>query len=273
MIYNKYEYGINNVYPTISIKKNNDEETLYLGNLVSFNSKLNKLTLSEKESIFYNIITNNSQKTTLDIPCGNKLFTIEVQDIKTKFNWNKNVFTINTKSLGKLKEYNCNYNLNSKETTNKLNKLTNDYIKNNNHISKEDIKDDTFVSKVSNLHKIFINEKKSLEQSFDEQKECFIREAEDKMNSISLLQQDIKNIEMKLSLTERELVKIQKRNKELEFINLCFNLHYSDYVLKGWLDNTLTETYKNNETEIFNKGLKPFWNCLPLKIEFFLILI
>ena len=91
-----------------------------------------------------------------------------------------------------------------------------DYIKNNNHISKEDIKDDTFVSKVSNLHKIFINEKKSLEQSFDEQKECFIREAEDKMNSISLLQQDIKNIEMKLSLTERELVKIQKRNKELE---------------------------------------------------------
>lgn len=131
MIYNKYEYGINNVYPTITIKKNNDEETLYLGNLVSFNSKLNKLTFSEKESIFYNIITNNSQKTTLDIPCGNKLFTIEVQDIKTKFNWNKNVFTINTKSLGKLKEYNCNYNLNSKETTNKLNKLTNDYIKNN----------------------------------------------------------------------------------------------------------------------------------------------
>ena len=54
-----------------------------------------------------------------------------MQDIKTKFNWNKNVFTINTKSLGKLKEYNCNYNLNSKETTNKLNKLTNDYIKNN----------------------------------------------------------------------------------------------------------------------------------------------
>ena len=29
MIYNKYEYGINNVYLTISIKKNNDEETMY----------------------------------------------------------------------------------------------------------------------------------------------------------------------------------------------------------------------------------------------------
>ncbi len=131
MIYNKYEYGINNVYPTITIKKNNDEETLYLGNLVSFNSKLNKLTLSEKESIFYNIITNNSKKTTLDIPCDNKIFTIEVQDIKTKFNWNKNIFTIDTKSLGKLKEYNCDYNLNSKEATNKLNILTNDYIKSN----------------------------------------------------------------------------------------------------------------------------------------------
>lgn len=26
---------------------------------------------------------------------------------------------------------------------------------------------------------------------------------------------------------------------------------------------------KNNETEVFNKGLKPFWNSIPLKIEFF----
>lgn len=48
-----------------------------------------------------------------------------------------------------------------------------------------------------------------------------------------------------------------KRNKELEFINLCFNLHYSDYVLKSWLDNTLTETYKNNEIEI-NKMIEKY---------------
>lgn len=41
-----------------------------------------------------------------------------------------------------------------------------------------------------------------------------------------------------------------KRNKEIDFINLCFNLQYSDYLLKTWLDNTLTNTYKHNEKEI-----------------------
>lgn len=131
MIHNKYEYGINIVYPTITIKENNDEKTLYLSNLVSFNKDNIKLSLTENDSIFYNIITNNSKGTTLNIPCDNNNFTIEIQDIKTKYNFKNNVFNIDTKSLGKLKEYNCKYNLNKTDTINTLNKLTNKYIKDN----------------------------------------------------------------------------------------------------------------------------------------------
>ncbi len=127
MMHDKYEYGINMVYPTITIK----EDTLYLNNLVSFNNNLDKLDLSENNSIFYNILTNKSQRTTLDIPCDKDNFTIEIQDIKTNFNFKNNIFTINTKSLGKLKEYNCKYNLNKTSTIDKLNNLTNQYIKNN----------------------------------------------------------------------------------------------------------------------------------------------
>lgn len=127
MMHDKYEYGINIVYPTITIK----EDTLYLNNLVSFNNNLDKLDLSENNSIFYNILTNKSQRTTLDIPCDKDNFTIEIQDIKTNFNFKNNIFTINTKSLGKLKEYNCKYNLNKTSTIDKLNNLTNQYIKNN----------------------------------------------------------------------------------------------------------------------------------------------
>lgn len=131
MMHDKYEYGVNIVYPTITIKENNNEKTLYLSNLVSFNSDLDKLTLTENNSIFYNILTNNSRRTTLNIPCDKDNFTIEIQDIKTEFNLKDNVFYINTKSLGKLKEYNCKYNLNKTNTVNELNKLTNQYIKKN----------------------------------------------------------------------------------------------------------------------------------------------
>lgn len=131
MVHDKYEYGINIVYPTITIKRNNNEKTLYLSNLVSFNNNLDKLSLTENNSIFYNILTNKSERTTLDIPCDNNYFTIEIQDIKTNFNFKNDTFIINTKSLAKIKEYNCKYNLNKINTINKLNKLANQYIKEN----------------------------------------------------------------------------------------------------------------------------------------------
>ena len=57
--------------------------------------------------------------------------TDKEKDIKTNFNFKNNTFTINTKSLGKLKEYNCKYNLNKTNAIDKLNDLTNQYIKKN----------------------------------------------------------------------------------------------------------------------------------------------
>lgn len=131
MIYTKYEIGINNVYPTIEIKTNNKEKSLYLSNLVSYNSNSKKTTLSQTNSIFYNMITNNAKKTVLNIPCDNNYFTIEIQNTKTKYNWKNKIFTININSTGKLQEYNCKYNLNNSNTVNTLNKLSNKYIKEN----------------------------------------------------------------------------------------------------------------------------------------------
>lgn len=67
----------------------------------------------------------------------------------------------------------------------------------------------------------------------------------------------LKNLKMDYKFYEEE------KNKLIQAIftncyDLATNIFYSQDI-----------NVKNNETEIFHKGLKPFWNCLPLKIEFF----
>ena len=94
--YYTLEKGYTNIYPKIDIVKNNDKE----------------FELSENESIFYNILTNKANKSSLTINCDENTFSIEIQDIKTKFKLNDNKIYINNKSKTKIVDYKCKYDLN-----------------------------------------------------------------------------------------------------------------------------------------------------------------
>lgn len=128
--YYTYEKGYNQIYPKLSIIKNNNKENLYLANLSTFVNN-NEIKLTENESIFYNILTNKANKSSLTIKCNNNDFSIEIQNIKTKYKWKNNTFYISTKSNSKLVDYKCSYDLNDNSSIKKLNKLTSNYIKEN----------------------------------------------------------------------------------------------------------------------------------------------
>lgn len=128
--YYTYEKGYNLIYPKIKIVKNNDKEVLYLSNLTTFKDD-NEIELSENESIFYNIVSNKAIKTTVTIKCDDNNFSVELQDIKTKYKWKNNKFTISNKTNSKVIDYKCKYDLTKKESIEKLNELTSNYIKNN----------------------------------------------------------------------------------------------------------------------------------------------
>ncbi len=128
--YYTLEKGYTNIYPKIDIVKNNDKEVLYLSNLTTFKDD-KEFDLSENESIFYNILTNKANKSSPTINCDENTFSIEIQDIKTKFKLNDNNIYINNKSKTKIIDYKCKYDLNKKETIEKLINLTNNYIEAN----------------------------------------------------------------------------------------------------------------------------------------------
>ena len=107
LIYKQKEYGIDEIYPNLVVKENNGEKVLYLQNIIGFNQNKEKIILDDKDGIFYNMITNNIQKTSINIPCDNKDFTISLNDIKTSYKWNNNIFNINVKTNGKLSSYEC----------------------------------------------------------------------------------------------------------------------------------------------------------------------
>lgn len=137
LVYKKLEYGIDIIYPVIDIIKNNDEEILSLTNQISY--KDNKfITSTENESITYNILTNNIDKSSITVNCDNKTFTLQIQDIKTKYKWKDNLFNINTNINGKITDYECKYDLNDINTLKRLEKLSQNYINDqiNNLINK-----------------------------------------------------------------------------------------------------------------------------------------
>lgn len=128
--YYSLEKGYTNIYPKIDIIKNNDKEVLYLSNLTTFNNE-NEIDLTENESIFYNILTNKANKSSLTIDCDDNTFSIEIQDIKTKYKLKDNKLYLNNKSKTKIIDYKCKYDLNKKSSIEKLTNLTNEYIENN----------------------------------------------------------------------------------------------------------------------------------------------
>lgn len=129
LIHNKLEYGIEIVYPLLIVKNNNDDETLYLDNLVTFN-KDKKIDLNLPNSVTYNILNNNIKQTIINIPCDDKSFSINVQKTNTKFKFKNNIFYINLNVNAKLASSNCKFKINDKNGIKKLIKLSNSHIKN-----------------------------------------------------------------------------------------------------------------------------------------------
>lgn len=130
LMYKRYEKGIDQIYPEIGIKENDDKKTIYLKNLIAFDNKNNEVILEQNESIYYNLISNTLGKTTLEINCDKNKFYVTINDYKTKYKWKDNKFQINIKLDTKINTYNCKYDLNKKESVNKLNNLIDKEIKN-----------------------------------------------------------------------------------------------------------------------------------------------
>lgn len=131
LMYKRYERGIDQIYPEIDIKENDDKKTIYLKDLLVFDDENNEVILEQNESIYYNLISNTLDKTTLEIDCDKDKFYITINDYKTKYKWKDNKFQINIKLDTKINTYNCKYDLNKKESVNKLNNLIDKEIKNN----------------------------------------------------------------------------------------------------------------------------------------------
>lgn len=129
-VYYSLEKGYDNIYPKIDIVTNNDKDVLYLNSLSIFKDS-KEINLTENESIFYNILTNKANKTSLTINCDDNTYSIELQDIKTKYKFKDNKLLINNKSKAKIIDYKCKYDLNEKSSIKKLNDLTNNYIEDN----------------------------------------------------------------------------------------------------------------------------------------------
>lgn len=121
------EYGVNPVYPNLTIIKNNDEDIIYLDKLVSYNKEFKRLELDEIDGVFYNILTNNIKDTTINIPCDGGLFAIELDTIDTSKEFKKNTFDIDITITSKLKSYHCKDKYDDK-TINLLEKLSKKYI-------------------------------------------------------------------------------------------------------------------------------------------------
>lgn len=135
-----------------------------------------------------------------------------------------------------------------------------EYIQSNHKTLNQDSEsDENFINKITNLHQIFITEKKNIEQNFDVQKEYFIKETENKTFSINLLQQEIRTLEMKLQLTEKDLEKVKNLNKNLEneiknteIIRNNFNeeLLKKNQISQKIFEEKLSEKEKEHQQEI-----------------------
>ena len=123
MIQKIKEKGINNIYPSISIK----DDEIILDSLITFKNN-NPIILDNNESIIYNIITNNINITSINIPCNKGSFSLNINSSKTKFII-KNDLIISIKDNAFISNYNCKYNLNDDKTIKKLERIANNYIK------------------------------------------------------------------------------------------------------------------------------------------------
>ncbi len=130
LVYKNLEPNLEPIFPSLTIKENNNEKNIYLEHLVFYNSE-KEITLNEKQSINYNILSNNINKTYFDIKCNDNLFSITIDKIKTTKNWKNNTMNFNIKVNADVDNYMCDYDLDDKDTIKKLNSIVEKEIKKN----------------------------------------------------------------------------------------------------------------------------------------------
>ena len=131
LIEKELNYGIDIVYPVVSIKENNDEKIISLDGLISFNENKDKVLLDDTQSMIYNMLNNSLEKTIINLKCDNDNYSLILDNINTKYKWNNNKIEININIKSNLDSYNCKYNLDEQKTTSKLSSISNEYIKDN----------------------------------------------------------------------------------------------------------------------------------------------
>lgn len=127
LMYKKLEPNLEPIYPTLDIQ----EDQIKLSNL-SFYVK-DKITLTNKQAIYYNLLTNNIEKTILNLKCNENNYSLLTKEIKTEKNYNKNTkeFTYDINISASINNYECTQNIDKKEEIDKLNNLSSTQIKEN----------------------------------------------------------------------------------------------------------------------------------------------
>lgn len=129
LVYKRLEPGLDVLYPYLTIKENNNEKSIQLDNLTFFTK--DKITLSTENSIYYNMLINNIDKTILNLNCEQNQYSLLTKDIKTKKEWNKTTkeLTYNVNIKASVNNYECKYDLDKTKTIKKLNEISNEEIK------------------------------------------------------------------------------------------------------------------------------------------------
>lgn len=132
LVYKKLEPGLEPIYPNLIITEDEKQKRIELNNLSFFTNNKEKINLSTEESIYYNMLINNIEKTILNLTCEDKEYSLLTKDIKTTKKWNKNTkeFTFNIDIKSNINSYKCKYNLEKEENIKKLNKLSSKEIQN-----------------------------------------------------------------------------------------------------------------------------------------------
>lgn len=129
LVYKMYEPGLEPIYPNLTINENEKEKKIELNNLTFFiNNK--QINLTNEQSIYYNLLTNNIEKTILNLNCNNKNYTLLINDAKTKIEYNKKTkeFTYKIDIKSNVNNYECNLDLQKEKNIKILNKISNNEI-------------------------------------------------------------------------------------------------------------------------------------------------
>lgn len=130
LVYKNLEPGLEPIYPNLILTNNEKSKKIELNNL-SFFINNEKITLTNEQSLYYNMLINNIEKSILNLTCDNNNYTLLINDVKTEKNYNKNtnILTLKININSNVNNYECKYNLETKNGINKLNSISNNEIK------------------------------------------------------------------------------------------------------------------------------------------------